>query len=152
VIDAAGATLAAALEEGEGLVVPNLAEAEGVLSGARPQPVHPEATPERAIEAARGLIVRGAAAAVVTAGGAGAAFAAQGAAGIGWVPAPGVSANTLVGAGDAFAAGLALRLERSGSLEAAVAFAVVVAAAHVESEAGELLPPRVDALASALHG
>lgn len=72
-------------------------------------------------------------------------------AGVGWVPAPQVRAHTLVGAGDAFAVGLALRLERSASLEGAVTFAAAVAAAHAEPAAGEFSRGRVDALASALR-
>lgn len=148
-LDAAGPTLAAALEEGEGLVVPNLAEAEGVLSGSRSQPVHPQDTPERALAAAGGLIYRGAYAAVVTAGAAGAAYARQGSRSVGWVPAPPVTARNPVGAGDAFAAGLGLQLERRAKLEDAVAFAVAVAAAHVECERDGLDRDRVEALAAA---
>ncbi len=146
-IDAAGETLEAALEAREGLLLPNLAEAEGVLSGARAEPVHGENAPERAQEAANGLIARGAYVAVVTAGAAGAAYAEQGRHGrSGWVPAPAVVARDPIGAGDAFAAGLALQLEQWAPLSAAVSYAVAVAAAHVESGDAQLRRERVEAL------
>jgi 1-phosphofructokinase family hexose kinase len=146
-VDAAAGTLEATLEAREGLVVPNLAEAESVLNGPRAEPVHPVDAPERARAAAEGLLRRGAHAAVVTAGGAGAAYAERGARGArGWVVAPDVAANSPIGAGDAFAAGLALRVEGGAPLAEAVAYAVAVAAAHVEGEDGQLRPERVQAM------
>jgi sugar/nucleoside kinase (ribokinase family) len=54
-----------------------------------------------------------------------------------------VEARSPIGAGDAFASGLGLRLEAGAPLDRAVAFAVAVAAAHVESPNGELDRDRV---------
>lgn len=144
VVDAAGETLAAIIEAREALIVPNLAEAEGVLRGSRSHPVHPQDAPERARAAAVELLGRGAHKAVVTAGGAGAAFAEQGhRGGSGWVPAPPVEPRSPIGAGDAFAAALSLRLEAGADLEQAVGYAVAVAAAHVESGDGTIRAERI---------
>lgn len=151
-IDAAGEVLAATLEAGEGIVVPNLAEAEALLDGPRPEAVHPEDAPERARDAANRLLRRGAHAAIVTAGGAGAAYAEQGRSGRrGWVPAPEVAARNPIGAGDAFAAGLGLRLESGAPLDEAVAFGVAVAAAHVEAPTEQIEPERVGELTGSPH-
>jgi 1-phosphofructokinase family hexose kinase len=133
IVDAAGDTLAATLEAGEGLVVPNLAEAEGLLLGSRSEPLDPVDAPQRALAAADGLLRVGAHAAVVTAGGAGVAYAQRGRrGGCRWADAPAVIVASPVGAGDAFSAGLGLGLQRGDSLAEAVGFAVAVAAAHVE--------------------
>lgn len=145
IVDAAGGTLAAVLDAGEGLVTPNLAEAEGVLHGPRSEPVHPEDAPERACEAAAGLLRLGAHAAVVTAGSEGVAYAERGPYGdCGWVDAPEIVAHSPIGAGDAFAAGFSLRIEANADLERATRFAVAVAAAHVESQSGVITPRRVE--------
>src|SRR4051794_11506523 len=68
VIDANPAALRAALAAGPDVVTPNLAEAEGLLHGRGDESVEtsPDA-PEHALAAARGLVERGAAAAIVTA-------------------------------------------------------------------------------------
>src|SRR5690242_10615594 len=87
VVDAGGPVLAAALTAHPDVVVPNLAEAEGVLFGRADESV--EASPdasERALAAARELLHRGARAAVVTAAAAGAAVAWDG--GPVWIDAP----------------------------------------------------------------
>jgi 1-phosphofructokinase family hexose kinase len=143
VIDVAGEALAATLESGQGLVTPNLAEAESLLYGPRLQAVDSEEDrPERAQQAANQLLLNGAFRAVVTAGKAGAAYAQQGPRGPrGWVHAPLVEARTPIGAGDAFACALALRLEASVPLDEATRFAVAVAAAHVASSNGRVAPP-----------
>jgi fructose-1-phosphate kinase PfkB-like protein len=147
IVDAAGATLAATLDAGEGLVIPNLAEAEGILYGPRAEPLHPEDAPERAREAAAGLLRLGAHAAVVTAGGEGVAYAERGPRGSrGWVAAPEIVAHSPIGAGDAFAAGLSLRFEARAELKQAARFAVAVAAAHVESRDGRVELQRVKEL------
>jgi fructose-1-phosphate kinase PfkB-like protein len=133
VIDAAGSVLEATLEAGEGVVTPNLAEAEALLHGARSEPVHGSADArDRALDAANRLIRRGAWRAVVTAGGGGAAYAQQGPrVPGGWVAARPVEVRNPLGAGDAFAAALALCLGQGTSLEAAVVFGVEVAGDHV---------------------
>jgi 1-phosphofructokinase family hexose kinase len=148
VVDAAGRPLEAILETGEGILTPNLAEAESVLYGPRAQVVHADDDPpERAREAADALLHRGATNVVVTAGKAGAAYAEQGPRGRrGWVAAPEVETQSPIGAGDAFAAGLGFRLEHGAARDQAVAYAVAVAAAHVESPAGALDSRRVDEL------
>ena len=132
VVDASGETLAATIEAGEAVVVPNLAEAETLLSGRRPEKVNPTDAPERAREAADGLLRQGAHIAVVTAGSAGVAVATGGPFGsTDWFPSPTVEAANPIGAGDAFAAALALQLEAGTLLDEAVRFAVTTAAAHV---------------------
>ena len=148
VVDVAGDALAATIESGEGIVTPNLAEAESYLDGPRAQPVDGRGeAPERAQEAVHALLRRGAFRAVVTAGRAGAAFAELGPFGKrGWAPAPVVDTRNPIGAGDAFAAGLGLWLEGGAALDEAAAFAVAVAAAHVESPGGELSRARVEVL------
>jgi 1-phosphofructokinase family hexose kinase len=146
IMDAAGGTLAATLEAGEGLAVPNLAEAEGLLYGKSVEAMQPGDTADRARAAVSGLLELGAHAAVVTAGGAGVAFAERGRRGeSGWVRAPDVEVTTTVGAGDAFAAGLATEIERGAPLGQAVPFGVAVAAAHVEAGPA-LTRERADAL------
>ena len=149
VIDVSGRALAATVEGREGLGVPNLAEAEALLHGPRAEVVHAsDDAPDRAQEAANELLRAGAPCAVVTSGASGAAFAEQGPHGRrGWIAAPRVDAINPIGAGDAFAAGLGLRLEGGDSLDNAVSFAVAVAAAHVSSPPGELSADRVVDLA-----
>ncbi|HEY8465831.1 MAG TPA: PfkB family carbohydrate kinase [Solirubrobacterales bacterium] len=152
IIDVAGEALAHAIEEGEGLVVPNIAEAEIFLYGPREQAVHAEGDPpERALDAAIELLRRGAPRAVVTAGAAGAAYAEQGPNGLrGWVEAPRVNAVNPIGAGDAFAAALGLRLEAGDPLDEAVRFACAAAAAHVESPHRVLSRERAEELADSV--
>jgi 1-phosphofructokinase family hexose kinase len=147
VIDVGGSALASLLEDGVGLITPNLTEAESLLYGERAEPVYAEETSERARAAANGLLRAGASRAVVTAGGAGAAYAQQGPdGGSGWVDAPTVDARNPIGAGDTFATGLGLRLESGAPLRGAVAFAAAVAAAHVESANGDFEPARAEEL------
>jgi 1-phosphofructokinase family hexose kinase len=132
VVDAGGETLAATIEAGEAVVVPNVAEAEAILYGRRHESVDPTDTPERAREAADGLLLRGAHVAVVTAGSLGVAVATGGPRGATrWIPAPRVELRNPIGAGDAFAAAIALKLEGGASIEDAAEFAVATAAAHV---------------------
>jgi 1-phosphofructokinase family hexose kinase len=147
-VDVAGPQLAAALEAGADVVTPNLAEAEGLLEGRADETVaagDPAAVRERSMVAARGLAARGARHAVVTAAEAGAAVAG---AGERWVAAPAVAAvRNPIGAGDAFAAGLAIALERGEDFAAAVAAGMATGAASVETAvAGVVVPARVAAL------
>jgi 1-phosphofructokinase len=138
VVDAGGPVLAAALAAHPDVVVPNLAEAEGVLFGRADEAV--EASPDardRAMAAARELVHRGARAAVVTAAAAGAAVAWNG--GPEWLAAPNVSVRNPIGAGDVLTSGLAAALERGASVAEAAREGVAAAAASVEAPtAGEL--------------
>jgi 1-phosphofructokinase family hexose kinase len=137
VVDASGETLAATIEAGEAVVVPNLAEAETILFGHRPERVDPTDTPDRARQAADGLLLRGAHIAVVTAGSLGVAVATSGAFGATrWIPAPSVELLNPIGAGDTFAAAIAWKLEAGAMIEDAAEFAVVIAAAYVASPFG----------------
>jgi sugar/nucleoside kinase (ribokinase family) len=103
----------------------------------------------RAVAAALDLAERGPRSVVVTAGAAGAAVASGGSAS--WVAAPTVTVRNPVGAGDAFAGGLASALVRGAPVEEAVRRAVAASAASVESLlAGDLEPARARALEDAL--
>jgi 1-phosphofructokinase family hexose kinase len=149
IVDATGATLAAALTAGPDLVAPNLAEAEELLTGGGgDHGVHAATSTdvrERAAAAARALVARGAAAAVVTAGAAGLALARKD--GERWHHAPQVEARNPIGAGDALVAGLGCGLERGEPLETAVLAGIATAAASVEQPLpGRLDPARADQL------
>jgi fructose-1-phosphate kinase PfkB-like protein len=141
IVDATAATLAEALDAGPEIVTPNLAEAEELLTGSGIHAVDAvdAAIPERAAEAARALVRRGARAAVVTAGAAGLALASE--LGEHWLDAPRVSVRNPIGAGDALVAGLGSALERGEPLEEAVLAGMATASASVEQQ----LPGRIDA-------
>jgi 1-phosphofructokinase family hexose kinase len=132
VVDAAGETLAATIDAREGIVVPNLAEAEGLLYGTSAEAVLAGETAERAEEVASGLLRLGAHLVVVTAGSAGAAWSQGGRnGGSGWAAAQAVEAANPVGAGDAFAAGFTHHLEERSTLADAVASGVATAGAYL---------------------
>lgn len=115
-------------------------------------PNEPEDAPDRAREDASGLIRQGAHAVAVTAGGDGVAFAERGPRGrCGWVAAPAVRLRNPVGAGDAFAAALALGIEAGGKLDGAVGRSVLIASAHVSSESGDFDPDRLEPVAGEGH-
>ena len=138
VVDAGGPVLAAALTAHPDVVVPNLAEAEGVLFGRADEAVEtsPDAR-ERALAAAHELVHRGARAAVVTAAAAGAAVAWNGEPV--WIDAPRVRVENPIGAGDVLTSGLAAALERGASVADAAREGVAAAAASVEApKAGDL--------------
>jgi 1-phosphofructokinase family hexose kinase len=141
IVDATGATLAAALAAGPGLVTPNLAEAEELLTGSGDHGVDAagDDVREGAVAAARSLVARGAGAAVVTAGAAGLALAHEH--GERWLDAPRVEERNAIGAGDALVAGLGCAGERGEPLEEAVLAGMAAATAAVEEE----LPGRLDA-------
>jgi 1-phosphofructokinase family hexose kinase len=146
VVDVAGPQLAGALAAGPDVVTPNLAEAEGVLHGRADETVEAgdaAVVRARALAAARALVERGAARAVVTAAAAGAAMA--GVDGERWLPAPAVSAvRNPIGAGDALVGGLAVALERGSAFAEAVEFGVACGAASVETDtAGVVVTERV---------
>jgi 1-phosphofructokinase family hexose kinase len=141
IVDATGATLAAALAARPDVVCPNLAEAEAVLGAAgAAQPVRSAADARpRAQAAGEQLVARGARAAFVTADAAGAALATADAPPV-WLPAPRVTAVlNPIGAGDVLASALAAALERGVPLLQAAREGCAAAAASVESPtAGEL--------------
>jgi fructose-1-phosphate kinase PfkB-like protein len=141
VVDVAGAALEAALQARADVVVPNLGEAEALLHGARDEDVDAAADARpRAAAAAIELVGRGARVAVVTAAAAGAALAVvdqdHGDGGAWWLAAPPASVSNPIGAGDAFAAGLAAALARGEPITAAVREAVATGTAGVESPLG----------------
>ena len=133
VVDASGAVLGAALESGPAVVCPNLAEAEGLLHGRADERVDagdPSDVRLRAARAAVELVRRGARAAIVTAGAAGAAVAE--ATTVSWYPAHAVTVRNPIGAGDALVGGLAAALERGDPFAQAVQAGLATAAASVE--------------------
>jgi 1-phosphofructokinase family hexose kinase len=146
VVDVGGDQLAAAVAAGADVVTPNLAEAEGLLHGRADETVEAGGAAgvrERAVAAARALVERGAARAVVTAAEAGAAVADGWM--VRWVAAPVVSEiRNPIGAGDALVGGLALALERGEPFADAVAAGMACGAASVETDvAGVVVPSRV---------
>lgn len=138
IVDASGPALAATVESGDGLVTPNLTEAEGLVFGPTEHSVDgTEGSEERARDAANRLVSLGAPQAVVTAGAAGAAFAQEGPRGArGWVAAPRVRVDNAIGAGDAFACGLAMALGAGARLDDAVSNGVHVAAEFLTAPRG----------------
>lgn len=148
VLDAARDALRRALPFRPSLVTPNLAEARAVLDGgatfgpgSEPEPVVPvgQDVPQAAVTAAKELLDAGALAALVTAG----RYGAAGASGTTrfWVTAPAVEEANPIGAGDAFAAGLAVALERGAGLAEAAVLGVATAAASVAHPVAGMLDP-----------
>jgi 1-phosphofructokinase family hexose kinase len=120
IVDAEGELLAAAIEAGIDLVKPNLLEA-GQLLGRQVNGV------DEALAAAREIVARGAGAAVITMRGDGAVAAGGGRA---WqVRAPREDVVRAIGAGDSFAAGLAVGLARGETLPEALRRAAAAGAA-----------------------
>ncbi|HEY6932205.1 MAG TPA: hexose kinase [Marmoricola sp.] len=154
IVDAARDALIATLPYGPDLVSPNLAEAEGIVSGAVTEQVHAEELDleevrKRAVEAAEGLLERGARHAVVTAGAHGAWAAGPGL--DVWVDAPPVTVANPIGAGDSFAGGVAVALVRGLDWRDAVAHGIAVASAAVETvAAGRVDRARAEQLAAAV--
>ena len=152
VVDVGGEQLAAAVADGADVVTPNLAEAEALLHGRADETVDAgdvAVVRQRALAAARALVERGAARAVVTAAEAGAAVADGWMAR--WLAAPVVSqVRNPIGAGDALVGGLSLALGQGEEFAAAVALGMACGAASVETDvAGVVVPARVAALLSA---
>jgi 1-phosphofructokinase family hexose kinase len=152
IVDASGAALVEALGEGPDAVCPNLAEAEGALLGSRDEAVSaPADARDRSIAAAEALVGHGARAAIVTAAAAGVALADRENRTGRWIAAPAVTVSNPMGAGDAFAAGLAAALARGFAVDHAARYAVGVASASVEHpRAGWLDAARATALAEAM--
>lgn len=137
VVDVSGAPLGAALEARADVVVPNLGEAEALLEGTSGEDVAAAADARpRAAAAAVALVRRGARMAVVTAAAAGAALAVDGDEGPWWLAAPPARVSNPIGAGDAFAAGLAAALARGEPATVAAREAVATGTAGVESPLG----------------
>ena len=147
VVDAAPDVLRDALPAAPDLVSPNLSEAEGLLSGRLGEEVDEQGDdiPDRAVDAAVALHVRGAVRAVVTAGAHGAALAT--ASGSWWLPALSVDVVNPIGAGDCFAAGAAHALVAGADDVDIVRYGMSVAAAACETPtAGRFSPARAAAL------
>jgi 1-phosphofructokinase family hexose kinase len=140
IVDTSGAVLGASLDSRPAVACPNLAEAEGLLHGRTDETVDhgdPGEVRARATDAAVELVRRGARAAVVTAGAAGAAVA-EGST-VGWHQAHAVALRNPIGAGDALVGGLAAALERGEPFARAVRAGLATAAASVETAtAGEI--------------
>jgi 1-phosphofructokinase family hexose kinase len=165
-VDANGPLLEAALDNSPDYVVPNLAEAEGLLLGRPAESVEMSSSDAetRAMHAAASLVERGARTAIVTAGRAGVAVSGgggthdegpEGSAGRthAWIDAPRVQAVNPIGAGDSFVAGFCTAIERGGGLMTAVEEAVATGTASVEHPlAGGVDPDRVGELLVGLRG
>lgn len=132
VVDGGGVHLEHALAARPEVVCPNLGEAEKLLGLGAGETVDEEGAEvvPRALHAAAELHERGATSAVVTAGRAGAALVLAGRER--HLPAPQVAVGNPIGAGDAFASGLAAGLEDGRSTEDAATFGIACAAAVVE--------------------
>ena len=151
VVDSTGEVLASALTAHPDVVSPNLAEAETLVFGPAIEGVEPlgEMVVVRAIEAARGLVARGARCAVVSAGSHGAAFGDRSE--TMFCPAPRVAVVNPIGAGDSLVGGLIHALEDGQGFKDAVRFAVAVASASCEQPvAGAVDFSRVRELAATL--
>ena len=149
-VDAAGETLAAALEAEPDVVTPNYAEAEDALFGTRGEEAGVAAEEARARATAAAASLAGKArAAIVTAGAAGAALHACGEAT--WLDAPSVRVTNSVGAGDSLVGGFAAAVERGEDVGTAFVHGVAAAAASVETDlAGGIDAERARELARAL--
>ena len=152
IVDSTGEVLASALTARPDVVSPNLAEAETLVVGPGIEGVEPEGelVVQRAVEAAQGLVDRGAGRAIVSAGSHGAAFS-HGSETV-FLPAPEVSLVSPIGAGDSLVGGLVLALEEGQPFTDAVRFALAVASASCEQPvAGAVDPSRARELAAAVR-
>jgi 1-phosphofructokinase family hexose kinase len=145
-VDAAGEVLETALGTRPDIVTPNLGEADQVLYGGAHLPAKDqrEEVRERAVEAAAGLVHRGANSALVTVG---AGVAVDRGSTRRWIDAPPVVERNPIGAGDSLVGGLVGALERGDDFDAAVRLGVAAASASAETELpGVIDPERVRAL------
>jgi 1-phosphofructokinase family hexose kinase len=139
-VDATGQVLAAALEAHPEWVTPNVTEAEEALFGRAWQSTSASSDAAgRAAGMAAELVKRGARNAAVTAGQAG--VAVDGAEGAFFVRAPWIRQRNPIGAGDCFAAALAVALEARRPAGEAIRNAVAVAAASVETDVPGIFDP-----------
>lgn len=153
VVDAARAAMASCLPAGPDVVTPNLAEADGVLSGLAHEAVDEAGldVPRRAGAAVRALCELGSRSAAVTAGAAGTAYGDI--EGVVWVPTLKVGVVNPIGAGDSFVAGLVYAMDGGSTGVDAASFAVATATASVEQDlAGGLDPRRVREILTQLSG
>lgn len=122
VVDASGPPLAAALSEGVFLIKPSRDEPSDLVGADR------DLSPEEQLEAARRLVAEGRAEVVaLTLGAAGALLVTSDSA---WrLPTPKVTVASAVGAGDAFLAGLVLRIAEGAPLSDAFRTAVAAGSA-----------------------
>ncbi len=151
-VDVGGPALALAVRAGADLVSPNLAEAEGLLSGVSTEEIDERGDdiPERSTRAAAALLAAGARQAVVTAGACGTALADR--TGVHWLPTIAVQVRNPIGAGDSFLAGTIVGRESGLDWAAAVLRGAATASASVEQAgAGVVDPHRVDELAALLR-
>ncbi|MBS3800158.1 MAG: 1-phosphofructokinase family hexose kinase [Thioalkalivibrio sp.] len=130
VVDASGASLKAALEEGVFLVKPTRRELRE-LTGAELETREEQETVLRRIISDGGSEV-----VALSLGGEGALFASRDA--VFHIAAPSVEARSAVGAGDSFLAALVLRLAQGNGLEDAARYAVAAGAAALLSEGTEM--------------
>ncbi|HKX25181.1 MAG TPA: PfkB family carbohydrate kinase [Actinomycetota bacterium] len=145
-VDAAGDVLATALGTRPDVVTPNLGEADQVLNGGANLPAKDQRgeVRERAMEAAAGLVDRGAHSSLVTVG---AGVAVDRGSTRRWIDAPQVFERNPIGAGDSLVGGLVGALERGDDFDAAVRLGVAAASASVETGLpGFIDPERVRAL------
>jgi 1-phosphofructokinase family hexose kinase len=151
IVDAAPTPLRAALAKRPDLVSPNLSEAEAMLFG-RTDEVVDEVGPDvpvRALTAARALHQAGAARAVVTAGGSGAALCT--ADGGWWLPAQPVRVVSPIGAGDSFVGAAGLALAAGENAVDVVRAGMAGGSASCETAvAGRLDPARAAAIRAAI--
>ncbi len=140
IVDVEGPLLAAAVRAGADLVKPNTLEIGGLLG-------RPVAGVEQAVAAAREVVARGAKTVVVTLRGEGAVAVSEGKA---WhVLAPRENVVRAIGAGDSFAAGLAVGLLRGVPLPDALRLAAAAGAATaIHSGTGLGTPKEVERLLS----
>ena len=138
ICDTSRAQLGRALAARPDVVVPNLAEARTTLYGSHSEPVEagPDAI-ELGAEAARALVERGALAAIVTLGAAG-AVSCSGGRTTTWAPLQ-VDALNPVGAGDCFVAGLAWGMSTGHHLHTCMRRGLAMAAASCETFAAGVL-------------
>jgi 1-phosphofructokinase family hexose kinase len=130
--DTSGEYLARALDEEPDVVKPNLSEARSVLGAPVDEMIDERrGALEAAADAGRELMARGAKAAVVTAGSAGAVLVRRGA--TEFYPACDVAVVNPVGAGDCLVAGMASTLAGGFALPEAVRRGVAMAAASCET-------------------
>ncbi|WP_018950151.1 1-phosphofructokinase family hexose kinase [Thioalkalivibrio sp. ALMg11] len=126
VVDASGASLEAALDEGVFLVKPNKQELRQLTGADLDSREEQEAALQKILDDGGAEIV------ALSLGGEGALFASS--EGAFHVPSPEVEARSAVGAGDSFVAALVLRLAGGKSLGGAARYAVAAGAAALLSE------------------
>lgn len=137
ILDTSGDALKEGLEGGVFLVKPNLRELASLTGGAVPEPEEDSDFEEEQADAARELVERGKAEAVlVSMGSAGALLVTEDE--TERIPSPTVRIRSRVGAGDSMVAGVALGLSRDFELPRAALLGVAAGAAAVMTSGTEL--------------